>query len=435
MATNARLDELKKKFDENPRRYFAPLANEYRKQGDATQAIALCRTHLPNQPGHISGHIVLAQALYESRELGESAQVFEAALELDPENLIALRYLGDISREQGSPAAAQAWYRRVLEFDPRNEEISQLLTDVGQEADAALSELATRPTPPSGVTVFTTPDESEAPAMLDEVVEPPVHADEPIDLYDSDPTGDSWRETMANRADRSGERDALNVPAADAPELMDIGELAAVAEPPRGDWFAPPSVPESARPEVPSAEGDVAPEPLAASPEALTVDMPEASDAFSWSSVDTSDASTPDAKDAATPHVGEHQLLDFSGWSSPPAESTDDKSTSDVVEDVKPAAWDPSLPSLSDMLDEPALPASVPMPVPNDDAVVPANASNASSDDRHRACVRRRGNKRIVDRVGRAKGDRSCCRNAACGVGRYADPRAGLRSNRCSNCR
>ena len=84
MATSARLDELKKKFDENPRRYFAPLANEYRKLGDLTQAIALCRAHLPNQPGHISGHIVLAQALYEARALGEARQIFEAALDLDP---------------------------------------------------------------------------------------------------------------------------------------------------------------------------------------------------------------------------------------------------------------------------------------------------------------------------------------------------------------
>ena len=38
MASTARIDELKKKFDENPRRYFAPLANEFRKTGDAEQA-------------------------------------------------------------------------------------------------------------------------------------------------------------------------------------------------------------------------------------------------------------------------------------------------------------------------------------------------------------------------------------------------------------
>ncbi|MCC6931120.1 MAG: tetratricopeptide repeat protein [Gemmatimonadaceae bacterium] len=134
MATSARLDELKKKFDENPRRYFAPLANEYRKLGDLTQAIALCRTHLPNQPGHISGHIVLAQALYEARELGEARSIFEAALDLDPENLIALRFLGDIAREQGEPGSARGWYERVLEADPRNDEIAQLLSELAQSA-------------------------------------------------------------------------------------------------------------------------------------------------------------------------------------------------------------------------------------------------------------------------------------------------------------
>ena len=134
MATSARLDELKKKFDENPRRYFAPLANEYRKLGDLTQAIALCRAHLPNQPGHISGHIVLAQALYEARELGESRQIFEASLDLDPENLIALRYLGDIAREQGEPVQARGWYERVLDADPRNEEIALLLRELDGQA-------------------------------------------------------------------------------------------------------------------------------------------------------------------------------------------------------------------------------------------------------------------------------------------------------------
>ena len=54
MSTAARIEELRNKFEENPRRYFAPLANELRKAGDLTQAIALCREHLPKQPGHMA---------------------------------------------------------------------------------------------------------------------------------------------------------------------------------------------------------------------------------------------------------------------------------------------------------------------------------------------------------------------------------------------
>ncbi len=127
MSTTARIDELRKKFEENPRRYFAPLANEYRKSGDLAQAIALCREHLPKQPGHMSGYIVFGQALYESGDLAEARAVFEQALALDPENLIALRHLGDIARDTGDTTTARRWYERVLDADPRNDDIAAQL--------------------------------------------------------------------------------------------------------------------------------------------------------------------------------------------------------------------------------------------------------------------------------------------------------------------
>ncbi|MEP6730520.1 MAG: tetratricopeptide repeat protein [bacterium] len=130
MASTARIDELKKKFDENPRRYFAPLANEFRKAGDIEQAIMICEEFLPQQPGHMSGHIVYGQALYEAGRMPESRTVFETALGLDPENLIALRHLGDIAHNQGDAASARTWYMRVLDADPRNEEIQALIAAI-----------------------------------------------------------------------------------------------------------------------------------------------------------------------------------------------------------------------------------------------------------------------------------------------------------------
>ena len=72
MASSARIEELERKFNENPRRYFAPLANEYRKAGDLEQAIAICRTYVPQQPAHMSGHIVFGQALFEAGEHEEA---------------------------------------------------------------------------------------------------------------------------------------------------------------------------------------------------------------------------------------------------------------------------------------------------------------------------------------------------------------------------
>jgi tetratricopeptide (TPR) repeat protein len=136
MAISARIEELERKFNENPRRYFAPLANEYRKAGDLTQAISICRTYVPQQPAHMSGHIVFGQALFEAGEFEEARGVFESALQLDPENLIALRHLGDIARERGELTAARTWYRRVLDADPRNPEVVSLLSSIDGLPDA-----------------------------------------------------------------------------------------------------------------------------------------------------------------------------------------------------------------------------------------------------------------------------------------------------------
>jgi tetratricopeptide (TPR) repeat protein len=161
MVSSARIDELRKKFDENPRRYFAPLANEYRKGGDLEQAIFICQEYLPQQPGHMSGHIVYGQALFELGRHDDAKVVFETALSLDPENLIALRHLGDIARAAGDIPTAHAWYQRVLEADPRNEEIAAILTEM-----AAMPTVPTAPVAASAADGTEMPVSSTAPTPL-----------------------------------------------------------------------------------------------------------------------------------------------------------------------------------------------------------------------------------------------------------------------------
>jgi tetratricopeptide (TPR) repeat protein len=130
MQGSTRIDELRQKFHENPRRYFAPLANEYRKAGDPEQAIAICRAHLAQQPGHMSGHVVYGQALHDAKRTEEARVVFEKALSLDPDNAIVLRHLGDIAREKGENAEARHWYTRALDADPQDREIAAYIAEL-----------------------------------------------------------------------------------------------------------------------------------------------------------------------------------------------------------------------------------------------------------------------------------------------------------------
>lgn len=132
-ANSALIEDLLRQYTENPRRVFARLANELRKSGDYDRAIEICRGQIPHQPGYISGHIVLGQSLYDSGRLEDARQSFETALNLDPENLIALRHLGDIARQHGETDVARGWYRRLLDVDPQNDEVIAQLEAMGAE--------------------------------------------------------------------------------------------------------------------------------------------------------------------------------------------------------------------------------------------------------------------------------------------------------------
>ena len=168
MADSTRVEDLRKRYHENPRRFFASLANEYRKGGFLDRALLLCQKHLGEQPENMNGLIVYGQTLFESGQHAEARAPFAAALELDPENVIALRHLGDIARLGGDNADARTWYERVLEYDRRNEEVQALLDEVGgpttappKKADEPvfldMGESQSRPSTHDGRTVEMTP--------------------------------------------------------------------------------------------------------------------------------------------------------------------------------------------------------------------------------------------------------------------------------------
>jgi tetratricopeptide (TPR) repeat protein len=148
LAASDRIDELRARYEENPRRFFALLANEYRKAGDLPRAIGLCRTHLPETPGNLSAHIVLGQALGDVGDVKGARDSFLTAVALDPENLIALRHLADLAEVAGDRTDALRWYGRVLEVDPRDDEVVARIEALRPPAPAAAPPAVSPPAPP-----------------------------------------------------------------------------------------------------------------------------------------------------------------------------------------------------------------------------------------------------------------------------------------------
>jgi Flp pilus assembly protein TadD len=271
MQGSPRIDELRQKFHENPRRYFAPLANEYRKAGDPEQAIAICRAHLAQQPGHMSGHVVYGQALYDAHRSEEARVVFEKALSLDPDNAIVLRNLGHIAREKGETTEARHWYNKALDLDPQDSEVAayvaELTEPVLEESAEGRTEDAEEVTE-AGATAGTAGEVAEDAATGDtaaegaeEVPEAGATADTAVEAEEEVPEAGVPEDTAAEAeeevpeagvtADTAAEA-AADASAQEAPEPMEVsreGPLETVGEP--GDRMVEPEI--ALEPEVGAA--------------------------------------------------------------------------------------------------------------------------------------------------------------------------------------
>ncbi len=184
MAHQSELEKLKRRYEEKPSQWFAALAEEHRRAGDVELALQIVREGLENRSNYVSGHIVLARCLLDRGEDAGAQQELERVLELDGENVIALKVLSEIAERLGDPIGARGWVDRLLEVDPMNEEAQLMvgrLGDVGAATSkpsferpswADLAELKVPEAEPEAP-----PPEPEAPAAAEE--ESPPSPQEP----------------------------------------------------------------------------------------------------------------------------------------------------------------------------------------------------------------------------------------------------------------
>jgi tetratricopeptide (TPR) repeat protein len=132
MAASSEIEKLERRYAENPDgRYFAPLADAYRKAGQVDRALELVRAGLEKHADYLSAHIVLGRCLLDKKDDEGAGQAFRRVLTLDSENIIALKSLAEIEERKGDLVQARQWLQQLLHIDPMNADAEADLTRLG----------------------------------------------------------------------------------------------------------------------------------------------------------------------------------------------------------------------------------------------------------------------------------------------------------------
>lgn len=137
MATSE-IAKLERRYEENPNGYsFAPLAEAYRKSGDPGRALEVLQKGLALHPDYVPASIVLGRVHLDRQDDTAAEQAFSHALGLDPENVIAIKAMADITERGTRFGEAEKWLRLLLSVDRSNEDAREQLARVEAARDAA----------------------------------------------------------------------------------------------------------------------------------------------------------------------------------------------------------------------------------------------------------------------------------------------------------
>ena len=181
MAYEPELERLERRYQDDPARNFAQLAEAYRKAGRLDDALTLLQGHLTERPNYVSGLVVLGRCLLDQQNDAEARATFERVLGVDGEHIIALRALGEIAERGGELAGARQWFTRLLDVDPMNEDAEQALQRITEAGLAPEAPAAPAEAPVSIASLLLDEPEPASPAAVVEepAAEPPVVAESP----------------------------------------------------------------------------------------------------------------------------------------------------------------------------------------------------------------------------------------------------------------
>ena len=136
MPDNPRIEDLRRRVQKDPASIaFAQLAEEYRRAGEYSESVDVCRAGLAIHQGYLSARVTLGRALIELNRLEEAQQELELVLARAPENLAAIRGLAEIHYRRGEFRAALAQYRAALLLAQNDPELQETVTTLARRVE------------------------------------------------------------------------------------------------------------------------------------------------------------------------------------------------------------------------------------------------------------------------------------------------------------
>lgn len=121
--SSSEIAKLESRWRENPQGLtFAPLAEAYRKMRNIPRALEILSEGLGRHPDYIPASIVLGRCQLDLGDDPQAEAAFSRVLELDDENVIALKALAEIAERQGRLDEAGARLLALLAIDRSNDE-------------------------------------------------------------------------------------------------------------------------------------------------------------------------------------------------------------------------------------------------------------------------------------------------------------------------
>lgn len=130
----ARIHECRGRWTSAPRsRAFIPLADVLRQAGRWEEALAVLEAGFAHHPNAVGGLVTLARSLLAAGREAEAAEAAGRALELDPENLVALELLAESDRQRGDLRTAIGRYERLVQLAPGDRHWPGVLSRLREE--------------------------------------------------------------------------------------------------------------------------------------------------------------------------------------------------------------------------------------------------------------------------------------------------------------